>query len=268
MDNSKLEELMKEEITPEMQKEFFEIFMESQLFLPIMPNENMFKGIENAKVGDVVETDGQVGFKINYITDSDGSKAVPLFTSSEVMESTGFRSSVFAIYMCDLADMLKETDMYSLIAINPFTDHDLNMPIDAFLNLFEDQPSQEIIDSIYALLKLLDEFFIELDDEYGFYLRGNRDIMKTYAVDGVFTPTLPLSVHSKREFEKDRKYLNIVLMPKGSRIVFLGDDTGETQHDTIIAPESRFVHVDDADEYTSVWRCVAQPYYDVDKEKQ
>ena len=50
MDNSKLEELMKEEITPEMQKEFFELFKESQLFMPVTFSENMFKEIENAQL--------------------------------------------------------------------------------------------------------------------------------------------------------------------------------------------------------------------------
>ncbi|MDO5139468.1 MAG: SseB family protein, partial [Oscillospiraceae bacterium] len=82
VDNSKLEELMKKEITPEMQWEFFAIFKKSQLFMPVSFSDNMFEGIENAKEGDILEPQGQVGFDINYLSDADGNKAVPLFTSS------------------------------------------------------------------------------------------------------------------------------------------------------------------------------------------
>ena len=268
MDNSKLEELMKEEITPEMQKEFFELFKESQLFMPVTFSENMFEGIENAQVGEVIESDEPAGFNINYLTDSDGNKAIPLFTSAEIMESTGLTSSLYAIYMSDLAEMLKQTDKYSIIAVNPFTDHDINMPVSAFINLFVEQPPQEVIDSINAVLKMLDENSIELDDEYGFYLRADEDIMKSRAVDGVYVSNLPLSVNSKSEFEENLEYLNIILMPEGSKILFFGTEMGKTQYNTIIAPGSRFEHVEDVDEYTSVWKCVAQPYYDRENESE
>ena len=35
VDNSRLEEIMKQELTIEMQREFFEIFKDSQLFMPV-----------------------------------------------------------------------------------------------------------------------------------------------------------------------------------------------------------------------------------------
>ena len=94
VDNSRLEEIMTREITPEMQMEFFEVLKESRLFMPVTFSENIFKGIENAKEGDVIESNGSAGFDINYLTDNDGNRAVPLFTSSEKMEETGIRSSV------------------------------------------------------------------------------------------------------------------------------------------------------------------------------
>ena len=268
MDNSKLEELMKEEITPEMQKEFFELLKESQLFMPVTFIENRFEGIENAQFGEVIESNGPTAFHINYIIDSDGSMAIPLFTSAEIMESTGLISSLHAIHMSGLAELLKQTDKYSVIAVNPFTDYDINIPVDTFINLFVEQLPQEVIDSINAVLKMLDESSIELDDEYGFYLRADEDIMKNCAVDGVFVPNIPLSVNSKSEFEEDLEYLNIILMPEGSKILFFGTELGNTQHNTIIAPGSRFEHVEDVDEYTSVWKCVAQPYYDKKNESE
>ena len=71
-DNTRLEELMRQEITPEMQREFFEILKESQLLMPVTFSPNMFEGIENAKEGDVFEPQGQAGFNINYLKDNQG----------------------------------------------------------------------------------------------------------------------------------------------------------------------------------------------------
>ena len=135
-DNKRLEELMKEEITPIMQFEFLNILKESRLSMPVSYSENIFEGIENAKVGDVIEPAGQIGFNIEYLTDNNGNKVVPLFTSNEMMEAANFRSSTYVLYMSDLADLLKQTDKYSLIAINPFTEYNMNIPIETFLNLF------------------------------------------------------------------------------------------------------------------------------------
>lgn len=137
VDNSRLEELIKQDITPQMQKEVFKILKESRLFLPVDFDPDAFKDIENAKLGDVV--DGPKGFNIQFLTDSEGRKAVPLFTSEEMMKEAGARTSVMVMYMSDLADMLKQTDKYSIISINPFTQFNLNMPIEAFLSQFNDE---------------------------------------------------------------------------------------------------------------------------------
>lgn len=61
-----------------------------------------------------------------------------------MMEAADFRSSTYVLYMGDLADMLKQTDRYSLIAINPFTDYNINVPMETFLSLFNDE--NEFID--------------------------------------------------------------------------------------------------------------------------
>ncbi|AMD16872.1 hypothetical protein TL18_01750 [Methanobrevibacter sp. YE315] len=144
VDNSRLEELIKQDITPQMQKEVFEILKESRLFLPVDFGPDAFKDIENTKPGDEIE--GPRGFSIQFLTDHEGRKAVPLFTSEEMMKEAGARTSVMVMYMSDLADMLKQTDKYSVIAINPFTQFDLNMPIEAFLSQFNDEDKLEITD--------------------------------------------------------------------------------------------------------------------------
>ena len=120
-----------------MQQEFLEILNESRLFLPVDFGQDAFGDIENQKVGDVIE--GPRGFNIQYLTDHEGRKAVPLFTSEEMMQKAGAHTSVMVMYMSDLADMLRQTDKYSVITINPFTEFDLNMPIEAFLSQFRDK---------------------------------------------------------------------------------------------------------------------------------
>ena len=144
VDNSRLEELISQDITPKMEKEFFEVLKQSRLFMPIDFGPDAFKDIENKKPGDRIE--GPDGFSIQFLTDRNGNKAVPLFTSEEMMEKAGARTSVMAIYMSDLAEMLKQTDRYSVIAINPFTESNLNMPIGGFLAQFGDEDELEIED--------------------------------------------------------------------------------------------------------------------------
>ena len=150
IDNSRLEELIKQDITPQMQKEVFEILKKSRLFLPVDFGPDALKGIENAKPGDEIE--GPRGFDIQFLTDNDGNKAVPLFTSDGMMKEAGARTSVMVIYMQDLANMLKQTDRYSILAINPFTEYDLNMPMEAFLNLFKQEIDEIRNDDLRELL--------------------------------------------------------------------------------------------------------------------
>ena len=82
-DNSKLEELMKiepEDMTPMDQAMIFDILKESQLFMPIEITSSIFDDIENAEVGETVETEEPLRFRPIAITGPKG-KAVPLFTT-------------------------------------------------------------------------------------------------------------------------------------------------------------------------------------------
>ena len=137
IDNSRLEEILKKEITPVMQREFFDALKDAQLYLPVILSPNMFKGMEDAKPGDVFETTGREGFNINCLTNAEGQKAVPLFTSDEIMNQAGLESSAMVMYAEDIAGMLKQSQRYSEIAVNPFTEYEIFMPFGAFLKLFE-----------------------------------------------------------------------------------------------------------------------------------
>ena len=263
IDNTRLEELMKQDITPEMEREFFETLRESQMFLPVTYSANMFEGIENAKVGDVFEPEGQVGFSINYLTDEDGNKVVPLFTSAEMMERAGANTSANVMFMSDLADMLKQTDKYSMIAINPFTERTLNFPVQTFLSLFVEPTEEEkkFFESLNEMLRILKEHSVELDDNYLFVIRSDDAIMKDQAVDGVFVPNIPMSVSSRMDFKKELKYTNFIAMPKGKKVLPILD-ANEDEFDTIIAPGTELKIVDESDEFTTIWECGAQPFYD------
>ncbi|MBE6507941.1 MAG: SseB family protein [Methanobrevibacter sp.] len=259
--NSRLEELMKQELTPEMEREFLELFKESQLFMPVTYSANMFEGIEDAKEGDIIEPEGQVGFDINCLTDKEGNRAVPLFTSDEAMESAGVRSSSIAIFMSDLAEMLKQTDRYSALAINPFTEHDINLPIGAFLSLFQEPTEEEkaFIKALNEVLEALKEHSIELKENTTLFFRHDENVMVENAVDGVFVPKLPFNVSSDPEYGKDMKYTNILLMPESKKILPTHPDN---DLDIFIAPGTEFRLEDTMDGTQNLWMCGAQPFYD------
>lgn len=261
VDNSQLEELMSKELTVESQNEFLSLLKGSQLFMPVTWSENMFEDIENAKEGDIFEPEGRVGFDINYLTGKDGSKAVPLFTSSGIMEKAGVQSSANILFMSNLADMLKQTDRYSAVAVNPFTEMEIVIPMDVFLNLFY-KPTEEEIKAIEALdkvLKIIKKHSIELDENSTFFLRSDENIMVDAAVDGVFIPQLPLYVSSNPHQGEDLKYTNILLMPKSKKFLPLGP---EEELDIIIAPGTEFKLEDVLDETQNLWMCGNQPFFD------
>ena len=144
IDNSRLEELVKEEMTPEMQYEYLNILKESRLLMPVVYSDDFYKNIENAQSGDVFETGPQSGFNIQYLVDDNGNRAIPLFTSEEKMEEINLKSSLYVLYMSDLADILKQTDKYSIITINPFTQYNLSLSVDVFLSLFDIESEDDI----------------------------------------------------------------------------------------------------------------------------
>lgn len=261
IDNSQLEEIIKKDITPEMQKEFFDVFKDSQLFMPVSFSADMFKGLESAKPGDVLETPKQTGFDINYLKNSDGEKAVPLFTSDKVMQEAGVKSSVFVLYMSDLAEMLKQSDEYSTVVVNPFTPSELNIPIEGFLNLFREvsDEEKEFLDSINELVHALKEHSVELEENSTLFIRLDENLMVDNAVDGVFTPPIPFYASSNPKYREDLKYTHILLMPKSKKILPIGPV--ENGMDIVIAPGTEFNLEDRLDEFTSLWMCGEQPFY-------
>ena len=263
IDNSRLEELLEKEMTPEIQIELIETLKDSYLYLPVMFSESMFEGIEDLKVGDVRETTGNEGFDINFLTMADGNRGVPLFTSDKAMEAAGLKSSVMVMHTSDLVDMLKDSDRYAAVAVNPLTEHEIAMSFEAFINLFYEPTEEEkaFMESMNEILVALTKYSHELEERMVFFIRTEENVLVERSVDGVFAPDIPIAVSTNPEFQKDLKYTNILLFDKGKKVMPL-PTAGSDEHDTVIAPETEFIIEKELDEFTTVWKCGAQPFYD------
>ncbi|MBQ6813533.1 MAG: hypothetical protein IJP12_02725 [Methanobrevibacter sp.] len=113
-----------------------------------------------------------------------------------------------------------------------------------------------------AILKILEGHSVELRDDIKLYIRDDENLMKKESVDGVFVPEIPFNVSIKEDIRSELPYLNIILMEKGKRMLYVGDGGHEDFFDTIIAPETEFEIVEEVNEFTTVWKCGAQPFYD------
>jgi len=259
LDNCELEDIMKMDMDDDAQSMFLEKFRESQLIMPVEYTPNMFEGAENAKEGDIFEPEGQVGFNIIYLTDDESKNAVPLFTSHEMMERAGVDSSAYVLFMSDLAELMEQAgDKYSSIAINPFTDSNVNMGMGMFLSLFRD--NSQMAETLSEVLKIIEERSTEIGQDMAFMIHSDENFMKDLAEDGVFSSPMPLNLNSDPHFNEDLKYTSILLFDGSKKLLYLGREF-QGDFDTIVAPETEFEFVEDLDEFTSVWKCGAQPFF-------
>lgn len=265
VDNTELEELIKsykEEITAEKEKLLIDKLKQSHLFLPVEFSDNLYESVENTQPGEIF-TPGQVGFDIRYLNGDDGTKAIPLFTSDEKMEEANFKSSTVAFHVTDLLEMFrKATERYDVVFVNPYTEFELGMSLRQFIDALSEGPGEEFMQFNNLILDLLEKQSIELEKNTQFYTRLDENLFKDYAVDGVYTPNIPLNVNSKKDFDEQLKYLYIIRMPKSMKILYVGDTGIPNLLDVFIAPDSEFKFIEDLDEYTSVWECVSQPFYE------
>lgn len=158
-DNSRLEELIKKSSDFQMTGEILEILENSRLFLPIV-----FR-----KYRDVSDFSGHFGFDIVDIPDGEGNKTVPLFTSSEIAESNPLKCRTISLMMSDLAEILKQSDEYDSVSINPLTENFYNLSLDEFLDIFGIVSNHRIKDIKNEKLREIlqnnpDELYCELTD--------------------------------------------------------------------------------------------------------
>ena len=120
------------------------------------------------------------------------------------------------------------------------------------------------MEALKQLLALLKAHSIEVEEDMTAVFRFDEDIMKNQAIDSIFVANVPFKASSNPDFEKELKYTNRILIPKGKKILYLKGMVPENVFDIIIAPLTEFELVEEPDEFTRVWRCGAQPFYDDD----
>ena len=161
IDNSRLEELIKDKGNPEVRREILDVLYDSRLLLPVV-----FRKCRNSD-----DLAGQFGFDVVDVPDGDGEMTVPLFTSKAIAESNPLKCTAIEMAMGDLAELMKQSDKYSSVTINIFTKHYLDLPLDEFLGIFGIVANHKIKDieneKIRQMLKnefSEDELYSELKD--------------------------------------------------------------------------------------------------------
>ncbi len=204
-DNSRLDEITKNFSDLKMNGEILEMLENSRLFLPVVFRKNR----------DVADFSGQFGFDIVDIPDGEGNKTVPLFTSLEIAESNPLKCRTISLMMSDLAEILKQSDEYGAVSINPFTENFYNLSLDEFLDIFGIVANYRIKDiKNEKLRKLLqnnpDELYYELRDSVLITACSHGDDGKHYVCtyDSDDNPYFPLFTdlnEFNKVFSRDRE---------------------------------------------------------------
>ncbi len=270
VDNSRLEELLqefKDNPSDMTGMALEEELKKSQLYLPVIYPDSFAEKIMASKEGDTVSFKEGVGFDINYLKGRNGEKVITLFTSDEIMKEIDLKSSVLVMYVEDLVNMLQGAgEKYQIVTINPFTETGIDMPISTFLNMFKEseitEEEKRLMDSLKRMLEILEEYSMELKEKVAFYSRSPDDFMKEGAVDGVFVPNMPFSVSTEENMPEEDPYLNILLFDEGKKMVYIGEAKKENPFNVLIAPQTEFELIEEVDDFTRIWKCGAQPFYD------
>ncbi len=101
LDNRDLEKSMGidvEKAGVEEQDRFLKNLKVSRLFLPVVLKGDDFQVIH--------ELGSETPFSVNYLTDEDGNRILPLFTGLEQMAKANIRTSLIAFDMSEISDML------------------------------------------------------------------------------------------------------------------------------------------------------------------
>ena len=135
--------------------------------------------------------------------------------------------------------------------------------MEMFLNLFHEPTEEEMgfLETLSTVLKVLEEHSAKLEKDTAFFLRSDVNFMKEEAVDGVFVPNIPFNISSNPKFGEGLKYTNILLFEKTKKILRTGLPSEES-FNVIVAPGTEFILEDELDEFTTIWKCGAQPFYD------
>ena len=247
IDNSKLEDLLEFDEFGDIknEEEFLKLLKTSQLFVPVDFTQDRYGGFD---------CEGQeVRFDIKCLTSDNGLKAVPIFTSLDILSERGIETSTVALHMNNLAIILLEEEYY-VVVINPFSEMSADIPCETFLEMFRQDCGDK------SILDVIRDASVELDCTMWFYLRDDENSMVKNAVDGIYVVDKPLNVNSIDKVTSC--YVNVLEMPKSSRVLYIGEGWKNANFDIIIAPESKFEYVKEINEGAHLWKCIEQPFFD------
>lgn len=136
--NEKLYELINispDEATKEDNDALLKELKNAQLIMPIEITSNL--DLDEIEVGDVLEFEDGLRFKPLKIVDENGRIYIPLYSDdSEVYGHT----SAIDIKTRDLAEMIGDNpeNLFGVV-INPFSKYNVELPMDSFLKIFDEE---------------------------------------------------------------------------------------------------------------------------------
>ena len=153
-----------------------------------------------------------------------------------------------------LKDMLEDSSEIDEIMINPSSKDTVCIDLDSFFDLFAIKNNSN--DWIFEKAR-------PLNQEVKVYYREFEPLMKKQAIGGVYSSKNPFKASVNMHFEDHIPYLNVLILPKDTKTVYLGGMMDpEMSCDILLAPETEFKFISQEDEHTMIWKCVNQKFYD------
>lgn len=124
--NTKLKKLIsipKDEATKEEDNALVEELKKAQLIMPV-------------EITSDSETNEPLRFRPLKIADENENILIPVFSDDDELNKLNIECDTINIYSKNLAEMISETEEYGGIAINPFSEFSLSIPLKDFVELF------------------------------------------------------------------------------------------------------------------------------------
>lgn len=233
----------------------------SEKYLNKIKNSNLIFPIQisqdspNKPKEQIINSNKPIFFKPIFLKNST-SIAIPIFTNEIEFKKSNLNTQAIILSCEDVSNYLFNLkNKVDLVLID-------NNKIDfnAFLDLFKVERYNKSKEQMVNLLK---ENSITLTEDMQFYLREECDYMNQRAKDNIFSIDFPFNVSSDINFRFNWKYLNIINVPKGFKIFNSGKYVDKTTHyDIVLAPDCEYELIDKLDEYTFIWECISQRFYE------
>lgn len=273
-----LNELMNihpEDMNNQQKQNFIKELKIARLIMPMEITSNLdLENLTNVKVGETIKFDEGLRFKPFRIKNDDGEVALPLFTDDKHLQKSKIVTHVMVMYTSDIANMLKSlTNEFDEIVLNVASEYSIAMSVHSFIELFDDNYSEDIVNDQYEeaeevdpiikeVINALQNDYIEMPAPTVLYYREEKPYMFEDAEDGVYSTIIPFNMHIYSDFNIEMKIVNKLLIPQGTKILYIGNMVNtETHYPFIIAPLNHFRFIEKEDENTYVWEWIGEDFY-------